>query len=194
MAEIDGWAGDGRLLLETDELIFRGARRLSIARGDIRSTRDEDGWLVVEHPDGVARFDLGRLAPGWVHAISNPRTRLDKLGVSAGTRVALHGAFPDDFLDELRARGALVTGDDDVCDSAFLRVDAPADLEPLARLVPLIRPAGSIWVLHPKGVPELKHEVIAAAARAAGLVDTKSARFSDTHTAVRFSIPKTRRS
>lgn len=194
LAEIDDWVGDGRLLLETDELIFRGARRLKIARADVRSVRAEDGWLIVEHAHGVARFDLGRLTAGWLNAIVNPRTRLDKLGVKVTARVTLVGAFADDFVAELHARAAHVMDEaSDTCDVVFLRVDAADDLTRLAQLVPCLEPAGALWVVHPKGMPELKHEVIAAAARALGLVDTKSARFSATHSAIRFSIPRSRR-
>jgi hypothetical protein len=196
MAEIEDWAGDGRLLLETDELIFRGARRLVVPRQEIISARDEDGWLALEYAGGTARFDLGTLTPSWVNAITHPRSRVDKLDVKDGSRIALIGALDEDFLAELRTKTDRIgeTADGSAADLIFFRIDTPADLVRLPSLRELIRPAGGIWIVHPKGQPALGHEVIAAAARAAGLVDTKSARFSDTHSALRLSIPRSRRS
>jgi hypothetical protein len=102
MAEVGDWTGHGRLLLETDDLIFRGARRTVIPRAQIRSVRAQDGWLVVEHGGGTDRFDLGKLAESWANAIANPRSRIDKLDVKATSRVAVIGDLDEDFLDELR--------------------------------------------------------------------------------------------
>ena len=48
---------------------------------------------------------------------------------------------------------------------------------------------GHIWVVAPKGRQDIREADVLAAGRAAGLKDTKVARFSDTHTAHRFTIP-----
>ena len=196
MAEIEGWAGEGRVLLETDELIFRGAKRLAVRLESILDARADDGWLVVAHAEGEARFDLGAAAEKWAYAITHPRTRADKMGVKAGSRVLVLGLSDDaTFLAELRERTDTVDtdGDEDAYDVAFLHVEEAADLAELAPLVERIRPAGGIWVIRPKGRPDLAHEVVVAAAKAAGLIDNKSARFSDTLTGLRFVIPKANR-
>lgn len=195
MAEIDEWTGDGRLLLETDELIFRGARRLVVPRASITKAVDENGWLVIEHAAGSARFDLGRLTPSWVNAIVNPRSRIDKLDVTPTSRVMLVGEHDDDFTGELHARTADVSAapDGGDLDLVFLRVESADDLDDLPALRQRLRPSGAIWIVHPRARADVKHEVIAAAARAAGLVDTKSARFSATHSALRLTIPRQQR-
>jgi hypothetical protein len=48
---------------------------------------------------------------------------------------------------------------------------------------------GAIWVVHPKGKGALKDTEIFAAAKTLGLVSTKVARFSETHTAEKLVIP-----
>lgn len=75
MAEIGDWVGHGRLVLETDELIFRGARRLAVPRTQITDARDEDGWLHITYDGESARFDLGDLTPAWINAILHQRIR-----------------------------------------------------------------------------------------------------------------------
>ena len=193
MAELRDWTGDGRLLLETDALIFRGARKLTIPRTDIRTVRDDNGWLVVEHGSDIDRFDLGKLAPSWVNAISNPRSRIDKLDVKDTSRVALVGEFDAEFVEELRARATRIDADDSENDLLFLRIDGAADLARLVELRARIAQNGGIWLIHPKGDPTLKHEVIVGAARAAGLIDNKTAKFSETHTALKLVIPRAAR-
>lgn len=196
MAALEGWTGEGRLLLETDDLIFRGARRLAVPLKEVRSAEARDGWLLVSHTGGVVRFDLGDAAARWAHAITNPRTRADKLGVRAGSRVLLHGLEDDAaFVAELRARTDAIDsgGSETGYDLVFVRVEDVADLARLGPLAGRIGPAGGIWIVHPKGRPDLSHETMVAAAKAAGLVDNKTARFSDTHTALRFVIPRARR-
>jgi hypothetical protein len=194
MAELRGWTGDGRLLLETDELIFRGAQRAAIPLKSITSVRDDKGWLVVEHAGEVSRFDLGKLTPSWVNAIANPKSRADKLDVKPGTSIAIVGGVDEDFLEEVRARTPLAEDGSDPVDLIFVRVATLDELEVLPAIRARIRPTGAIWLIHPKGDGELNHAPIVEAAKKAGLIDVKTARFSDTHTALKLMIPKSARS
>ena len=193
MAELRDWTGDGRLLLETDELIFRGAKKLVIPRAEIKTVRADNGWLVVEHGNDSDRFDLGKLAPSWVNAIANPRSRIDKLDVKETSRVALVGELDADFIDELRTRTAHVGDAVRDNDLLFVRVDDVGGLDALPALRERIAQNGGIWLIHPKGPAGLKHEAIVAAAKAAGLIDNKTARFSETHTALKLVIPRANR-
>ncbi|HWO72702.1 MAG TPA: DUF3052 family protein, partial [Dehalococcoidia bacterium] len=69
-----------------------------------------------------------------------------------------------------------------------------ADLAALATLRSLIKPSGAIWVVSPKGkAASIKDTDVMAAARAAGLVDTKVASFSPLDTALKLVIPKSLR-
>jgi hypothetical protein len=66
----------------------------------------------------------------------------------------------------------------------------------LAKLVPLqknIARNGAIWVIRPKGVAAITERDVMEAGKAAGLVDVKVVRFSDTHTAEKFVIPVAKR-
>lgn len=197
-AEIDEWTGEGKLLLELDQLIFRGARKITIPLPTIRSVSVDNGWLVVVHEVGDARFDLGpEYAEKWRHAIENPKTLIDKLDVKAGLRVLIEGAADAAFIESVRARTdqVIVAGDvgsDAVTDLdlIFYHVDDPALLGRIAELRPAVKSTGALWVLHPKGRSDLSHDAILAVAKPLGLIDVKSAKFSDTHAALKLMVPR----
>jgi hypothetical protein len=185
---------EGKALLESEELLFRGSFRLSIPFADIRSAEAEDGRLTIAFSKGWAVLELGPLAERWAERIRNPKTLIDKLGVKPGARISVLGA-PDDFLELLRERTVLVSvgAPQEESELIFLQVGSPAELARLGELEPCLAPGGAIWVVAPKGGAEPTEAQVLVAGRAAGLVDTKVVKFSDTHTAHRFAIPRARR-
>jgi hypothetical protein len=122
------------------------------------------------------------------------RTRIQKLGVKPGMRVIVLGVTDQDFLLELERAGAEVSfrrrKDSDM---AFLLAEDPSDLTKIARLEPSIKRDGAVWVVSPRGRPEIRDVVVIEAGLAAGMVDNKVMRFSDTHTALRLVLPLMRR-
>ena len=194
-ATVGGATYDGRALLETSELVFRGDTRLAIPLSTVRSVDVSDGTLTVVHADGAASFTLGARAEKWAARIRSPKSVIDKLGVKAGQRVSVVGVDDAEFLASLRERaGAVSVG------RAAARSDAiffGASTEPaLARLAALARslaPNGALWVLRPKGKGGLSERAVMAAGRAAGLVDVKVVAFSATHTAEKFVVPLAKR-
>src|ERR1700691_2650606 len=96
----------GKALLETNELIFRGEFRLKIPFAQMKSVRAADGQLRIafaeeksaqagapfEAQDKAvlleAHFELGPQAEKWAAKILHPKTRMEKIGVKAGTKVS----------------------------------------------------------------------------------------------------------
>ena len=209
MAEIGEWFGDGKLLLETDDLMFRGARKLTIPLSGISAVRDVNGWLEIDHADGTARFDLGSFTTKWIEAIKNPRTRADKLDAKAGIRVGIVNVPEPTFHDEVRERTEQVeapltdgaravqsmvgTNDERDLDILYLGIAAPDDIGAITTLRKRVKQTGAIWVIHPKGDRTMSHDAIMAVARPSGLVDVKSARFSETHGALKLMVPRSMR-
>lgn len=123
------------------------------------------------------------------------RALLDKLGVKPGQRVAVLGIMDADFLGELTGRVSgfsreMPRGDADLI---FYRAENPADLALLKALPGAIRKDGAVWVVYPKGQKHIREMDVLTAGKAAGFTDNKVARFSETHTALRFVIPLARR-
>jgi hypothetical protein len=172
-------ASDGKALLETSEVLFRGGFRLKIPFQSITALEASDGKLNIQFPDGSAVFHLGKSAEKWADRIRNPPSRLDKLGVKAGTKVQLIGKHDDDFRRELTARGAVTTKSKP--DLAFLAVKTKDELVELAYLT-----EQPVWVVYPKGIKAVTESDVLAAGRAAGFADIKVCAFSVTHTALKF--------
>jgi hypothetical protein len=72
-------------------------------------------------------------------------------------------------------------------------IAAARQLAKLRDLQERIKRDGMIWIVTRKGKDGIKEADVRAAGKAAGLVDVKVAAFSETHTALKFVIPKTMR-
>ena len=123
------------------------------------------------------------------------RSRLDKLGVKPGMRVAVLGVAERDFLPELRERTADITTERPRKDTdlIFLGVESAATLRRLATLQRSIRRDGAIWALWPKGQKHIGEGMIRDAAIAHGLVDIKVVAFSERLSGLKLVIPVARR-
>ena len=190
-AVIGGVAAEGRALLETDEVLFRGTPRLKLKFADITAMAVKGEALVLRHAGGAAKLMLGaKEAAVWLERIRKPPELLTKLGIGAGTKVTALGVDDAEFAAAARVvttvrRDRKAKG----LDVVLFGAESRAALEGLKRLERLIHPAGGIWVVYPKGRTEIREAEVLAAGRAAGWKDTKVCRFSATHTALKFAIP-----
>jgi hypothetical protein len=169
----------GKALLESAEIVFRGAFRLKIPWPSITGLEVSSGKLIVQYPGGPAVFHLGKAAEKWAERIRNPPSRLDKLGVKPGTKVHLIGRHDADFRQELAARGAVFSKS--MPDLLFLAVKTKDELVELAYLT-----TAPVWIVYPKGIKKVTENDVIAAGRAAGFVEVKVCAFSTTHTALKF--------
>jgi len=201
---LDGRAVEGKALLETDHVLFRGGERATAGRAaatgatrikilfrDLTTVKASGGALRLEWGSSWAEFELGAAAEKWAQKILHPPSRLDKLGVKAGVSVRLHGRFEAGFSVELEAAGVVAARG--AADLVFLAASGSADLARIPAVMRELEPAGGLWVVYPKGVEAIREIDVIEAGRAAGLKDTKVASFSPTHTALRFTIPVTAR-
>src|SRR5882724_2582521 len=94
-------SSQGKALLESTELIFRGGFRLKIVFREIETMEAAEGKLKIKFPEGLAVFHLGEKAERWADKIRNPPSRLDKLGVKPDSKVQLIGEHDEDFRQEL---------------------------------------------------------------------------------------------
>ena len=188
-------ASQGKALLESEELIFRGDFRLAIPFQTMESVTASKGELRIKFPEGAARFELGPQAEKWAEKILHPKSLLDKLGVKPGAIVTLAGIADEDFLQQLRARTTAIADGEPQKDSEFifLAAETKLALKRLRALAGSLKPNGAIWVVYPKGQKHITQADVMAAAKPAGLVDVKVCSFSATHTALKLVIPLSRR-
>src|SRR6267142_593764 len=153
---------EGKALLETSEILFRGEFRLKIPFSTITSAKAVDGELRLQTADGLAIFRLGVPAEKWCDKILHPKSRIEKLGVKPGAKVALLGEFEAEFLREVGS---------------------------LTKSSKSMQGGAALWIIYPKGQKHITENDVLAAGRKAGLKDVKVVGFSPTHTALKFVIP-----
>jgi len=185
----------GKALLETNELIFRGDFRLKVLFTSLKSAKAVNGELRLETPDGMAVFELGEQAAKWCDKILHPKSRIEKLGVKSGARVALVGEFAREFVDELRKQTENIATRSlkSKPEWIFLSAEAQRDLAQIAKLAESMPPTAGLWIIYPKGRAELTETDVIAAGRKAGLKDVKVVGFSATHTGLKFVVSLDRR-
>ena len=116
---------------------------------------------------------------------------LQKLGVKPEWRASAIAIEDQAFLSELEGAvaflsiGRVAQGSDAI----FYGVTKESHLPRLEKLKASIKSNGVIWVIRPKGRPEISEASVMAAGKLAGLVDVKVVSFSATHTAEKFVIP-----
>jgi hypothetical protein len=192
-ARFEGRSIEGRAQLETDYVLFRGDDvRVKVPFAEVSTAEAHDGWLRLVWGHETLELELGTQADTWVERIVKPRTLLDKLGVKAGHLISVIGLDDPSLIEQLEERGAevMVGRTLRASDLILYRAENVRALAKLDRLKASLVKDGGIWVVFPKGDPTIRDVDVMAAAKAAGLVDVKVARWSDSHTAQKLVIPR----
>jgi hypothetical protein len=184
--------GAAKILLETDDLILRGGVRARVMRADVRDVQVHGGTVVVNYTGGMLTLTVGGSAAKFAEKLTAPpKSRLDKMGITAGTTVVVLGLGDAAFIAELDAVGATHASRARASSALIvLGVHAPKDLARIATAAKSLADDGALWVVHPKGTAGVKDTDVFGAATRAGLTYTKVARFSETHTAEKLVVPK----
>ena len=187
--------GAAKIHLEPDHLIVRGEVRARIPRSDILEVTVRGETVTVRHAGGMLSVTLGGVAQKFAERlVAPPKSRLEKMEISEGASVVVLNFRNPEFITELRAINAIVStrakADSELI---VLGVENAGDLPRIAAAAKSLAPAGALWVIHPKGVDGVKDTAIFGHATETGLTYTKVARFSETHTAEKLVIPKSKR-
>ncbi|MEQ1473744.1 MAG: hypothetical protein ABLQ96_07975, partial [Candidatus Acidiferrum sp.] len=167
---------EGKALLETNEIIFRGDFRLKIPFSTIQSAKVTNGELELRTLEGVAIFELGAgTAEKWRDKILHPKTRMEKLGVKSGARVVMLGFWEAEFRESLAGRTKIVSTGVLNTDTEwiFWKVATKAELKELSKIAKSMRGAAAVWVVYPKSLRSITEGDVLAAGRAEGLKDVK---------------------
>lgn len=186
---------EGKALLETSEILFRGDFRLKIPFSKIKSAKAVDGELRLQTAEGLAVLQLGGAAEKWREKILHPKSRIEKLGVKPDAKVSLLGGFDHEFLREVRALTKSITTGKSASDSehTFFAAESKEDFSSLSKVAKSISGAAALWIVYPKGQKHITENDVLAAGRKCGLKDVKVVGFSATHTALKFVIPLSNR-
>lgn len=187
----------GRALLESDHIAFRGKTKSEkFLLADVSRVEVQGNALLLDHTEGLALLHLAEgMAAKWLAKIRNPRSLLDKLGITEESKVVVLGVDDAEFLEQLAKKvGRFGTAPRSGTDVIVFAAESMLTLDRLSALKETLVPTGAIWVVHRKGKEATLRDVeVFAAGRSAGLVDNKVASFSATHTAERLVIPRASR-
>lgn len=191
-----GKTARGNALLETNEILFRGDFRLKVPFPSLTSVFARDGELHLIWPGSSAVFELGPKAEKWAHKILHPKSTAEKLGMKPGLVISAIALDDEGFLKDVRMSSKSFSDSKGLknSDLVFFGAEKAEDLASIARLAPLLAPAGALWVVYPKGKREITELQVLGSGKASGLVDVKVVSFSPTHTALKLVRPKASRS
>lgn len=180
-----------KVLLESGDVIIRGALRKRMPHAAMVDLAARRGCLEFSFEGQPIAIELGDAAEDWLRRIQHPRTRAQKLGLKVGIRVCLLGPAESGVLREVEEITGTAPSRRLVksADLVLLFAEEVPDLMRLARVEQLLAIGGAVWVLFPKGRPDLRHEEVVAAAREAGLSQSKSIAFSERLSGLRLSRP-----
>ena len=188
-ARFGGKVSEGRALLETNEIIFRGEFRLKILLREIKKVRAANGELRVNSAQGEAVFELGPAAEKWAEKILHPKSVMEKIGVKEGSKTVVVDIGDEDFLKQLKGRAEWSNKLERGSETIFFGAESAAALKRVPTLARALAPAGALWIVYPKGQATIREIDVIDAGRKAGLKDVKVVGFSSTHTALKFVIP-----
>lgn len=187
-ASVGRESADVKALLESRELILRGALRRRWALEALAGVHIEGDALVFEAGDETVRLALGaKEAAAWLRKIETPPPSLaSKLGVTAGAPAFVCGSVDDAEL--AAALHGATTTDAKAATQLVAVVMNEAELAAALRQFARLPAARHAWLVYPKGKAANPGDTaIRAAWRAAGFNDTKSCAVSERLTATRYS-------
>jgi len=154
-----------------------------------------EGVLSVDTPDGELSLNLGRAAERWMDKIAHPPSRLQKLGVRPEWRVSVIGVNDDSFVQEMATVVARLSVGRVIkeSDAIFFGANHARQLTRIGSLKTFLKQNGGLWIVRPKGHPDVSERAVMTAGRTAGLVDVKVVSLSPTYTAQKFVIPRSNR-
>jgi|HubBroStandDraft_1064217.scaffolds.fasta_scaffold00007_112 hypothetical protein len=181
-----GGAGEVKALLETRELILRGALGRVFPFAEMTAIRVEDGALCFSAAGEAIALELGSDRAGrWAGKIANPPTLAAKLGLAAASKALVIGPVTDPALAEALA-GATAAGPEEARLGLAVVADAPS-LEAALRRHESLLPSAPIWIVHGKGKRAgIGDNEVRGFMRASGYIDTKISAVSATLSATRY--------
>jgi hypothetical protein len=184
-------SGQVTVLLESSEVIVRGAFRARASLGSLTNVRVEENALAFEAAGEAVRLDLGATrASSWAVAfVASPPSLAKKLGVGPTTRLSVVGELDDQALREV-AKLAATRLDPSLAGAeiVLVRTDDAAVVSSVVASASRVVPAPALWFVYRKGRnAPLGETRVRALLREGGWIDTKVAAVSESLTALRFA-------
>ena len=187
----NGTVAEVKALLETKEVILRGAMRKRVPFSEIKDVNANADRLSFNVAGEAVQIVLGPAAEKWAAAITNPPPTLAcKLGITDKIVVRVIGQVCDEALNEALAAAAKIASKN--AGLILACVDSPESLHAALRDAKAQLLKGvPIWMVYAKGKGHPINETsVRELLRENGMIDTKVASVSAKYTALRFIYRK----
>lgn len=173
--------------LDSQHLQLQGGRKLKLPLGEIhKATAVGDELRIVAATQSFTLSLPAGQAAKWAAKILNPPSLATKLGLRPDRSTELVGEVPQELVDAAagaarKARMPAKLG----ADVSIVALPPTREADVIAAAAMRLSPDSALWFVYRKG-EAFNGDAVIAAARKAGLKDTKVTRISDTHTGLRF--------
>lgn len=173
--------------LDSAALELSGGKKLKLPLVSVKSATVDGGLLKIAAGAQTFTLALGaKEAEAWRKKILNPPSLADKLGFKPDKSVALIGEVPPEIANAAKAATATAKLPKTIAaDIAALMLVPGKEEQLIVASAKALAPKSALWLVYEKG-RAVNGDGVIALARKAGLKDTKVARVSDTHAALRF--------
>jgi hypothetical protein len=179
-------SGSCKVLLETHELILRGAIRRFAPIASLTDVRVDQDVLKFHVQGEQVSLALGPdQAQSWARKIAiPPPTLAARLGILSTSRILLIGAPAPTEISHAAEEGVV----DSRCPTLVIAtVKTAADLHQVLNAYADVRDNPPLWIAYAKGPGHpIGESVLRETLRAAGFMDIKVSSISATHTALKF--------
>jgi hypothetical protein len=176
--------------LDSAALEITGGKKLKLPLAQVKAATVDGDLLKITA--GAAKFSLAlgaKEAEAWRKKILNPPSLAEKLGFKPDKTAALIGQVPAEVADAAKSAKSVTTtakpGKTIAADIAALMLTPGKEAQLVDSAAKALAPHATLWLVYEKGRAVNGDHVIVTA-RKAGLKDTKVARISDSHAALRF--------
>jgi len=183
-----GGSGEVKALLETQELIFRGALKRTIAIAQLDGVRVAGDELLFSVGNEHYALALGAsVAASWAKKIATPPPTLrQKLGLGTSGKALVIGSVVDAALETaLKGETAAAAGEAEMSVAA---VEDETQLLAALAIHERTIPQRPIWIAHRKGAKALFGDnAVRVVMRQRGYIDSKSTAVSADFSATRYA-------
>jgi hypothetical protein len=174
--------------LDSTGIQLRGSIRGKWLPAQLDDLAVRNDSLIASTPDGALAISLGKTeAEKWLHALKNPKSRAEKLGLRAKMRVYI-SSENDEISEEILSADCVVTKRIEEAELMFMPVMNSKALNGFNKLAADIDRTQHVWVLREKGsAAKVPEKMIFEAAAVLGFKPTKTLRWSEELTADRYS-------
>lgn len=175
-----------RAHLDSEKLELTGGKKLTVPLAGIKAAVDGDRLKITAGKTTFALALGAKEAEAWRKKMLSPPTLADKLGFKPGKSVLLIGALPAEVAAAAKSAATAAKLPKTIAaDVAAVMLTPGKEGQLVGAAAKALAPASALWLVYEKG-GAVNGDGVIALARKAGLKDTKVARVSETHAALRF--------